>query len=305
MHRPLRAALTALAAFAATAPARRAGWRDLLDRMFEPLEIAPLEPPVAEVELRDEGGELLIPATADDGALRLRFARRGNRLFARDDVAIARELVTLSTEAARARAEYARGVTDERQRIARDLHDDVSGLLLTGLHRTEVDQVHGDLRQALGEIRTMVASLAGRSQPLSVVLADLRFETAARLEAAGLRLDWPVSADGAAPDPELGYAHHKALTSALREVVTNAIRHSGGSRLAIRCLHDGQAVQLDVADDGIGHLANAVQSRERGGGHGLGNVGQRLAELGGGCAIVPGETGFRLVLSLPLPREVG
>ncbi|MBU6266658.1 MAG: hypothetical protein KGN34_03895 [Sphingomonadales bacterium] len=289
----------ALVAFAASPQARREGWRDLLDRMFEPLELAVLAPAPEAVELREDGTELVIPATADDGGLRLRFARRGNRLFAREDAATARELVALSAEAARARAEYARGVTEERQRIARDLHDDVSGLLLTGLHRTEVGAVRGDLRQALGEIRTMVASLAGRSQPLSVVLADLRFETAARLEAAGMALDWPVSARLDEPDPELGYAHHKALTSALREVVTNAVKYSGGTRLSVRAEALPGRLRLTAADDGIG--AAPVPAAAKGGGHGLGNIRQRLEELGGTCAILPGRDGFRVELALPLP----
>ncbi|MDE2405996.1 MAG: hypothetical protein KGM17_15100 [Sphingomonadales bacterium] len=288
----------ALAAFAATAAARREGWRELLDRLFEPLEIAPLAAAVTTAELREDGAELALPATADDGALRLRFARRGSRLFSPDDLATARQLVALSAEAARARAEYARGVTEERQRIARDLHDDVSGLLLTGLHRTDVGAVRGDLRQALGEIRTMVASLAGRSQPLSVVLADIRFETAARVEAAGIALDWPVSAMLDEPDPELGYAHHKALTSALREIVTNAIKHARATRLSVRTELPGGFVKLSIADDGVGIAAGAPGPRA---GHGLGNVRQRLHELGGSCAILPGSGGFRVELLLPLP----
>jgi len=284
----------ALAAFAATPQARRTGWRELLDRMFEPLELIPHPGPVATAELRGEGEELVIPATADDGALALRFARRGSRLFAPEDVATARELVALGAEAARAR-----GVTEERQRIARDLHDDVSGLLLTGLHRTEVGQVRGDLRQALGEIRTMVASLAGRSQPLSVVLADLRFETAGRLEAAGLALDWPVDSEDPDLDPELGYTHHKALTSALRETVTNVIRHSGGTRLTVHCVHDDARLTLDIADDGP--AAAAPRPHGTTSGHGLANVSSRITELGGTCAILPSPRGFRLSLSLPLP----
>ena len=58
------------------------------------------------------------------------------------------------------------------------------------------------------------------------VVRPLRHEAARRLEAAEITLDWPLPE--AEPDTiRLDYRLHKALTSAVREIVSNVIRHSG------------------------------------------------------------------------------
>jgi len=282
-------------AFSASAQARRDGWRALLDRLFEPLEIVASADGVAAPAVRDAGEVLALPAIADDVALSLRFARRGRRLFGPAELSTARELIALMTEAEAARAEYGRGVAEERHRIARDLHDDVSAHLLTGLHREEVALVRGDVRQALVEIRTMVSSLSGPALPLATVIADLRYETAERLAAAGVSLDWAV-ADGAATDAVLlDYTRHKALASSLREAVSNVIKHAGAAMLTVTMAIADGVLTLAIADDGAGAKARAA-----GAGHGLGNIAARLGEIGGTCVASAGAEGFRLVLRMPV-----
>lgn len=284
----------AVVAFSASARARRDGWRALLDRLFEPMEMSPCPEGIAAPAIHDAGEMLALPAIADEGALCLRFARRGRRLFGPAELSAARELIVLMQEAEAARAEYGRGVAEERHRIARDLHDDVSAHLLTGLHREEVALVRGDVRQALVEIRTMVSSLSGPALPLTTVIADLRYETAERLAAAGVVLDWAVG-DGAGLDAVmLDYTHHKALASSVREVVSNVIKHAGAKTLVVTMTVADGALTLAMADDGAGTGTRAAVS-----GHGLGNIATRLAEIGGSCAASAGSGGFKVMLRMP------
>jgi signal transduction histidine kinase len=284
----------AIVAFSGSAQARRAGWRALLDRVFEPLEIAPGEEATGTPAIREKGEALVLPAIADDTALSLRFARRGRRLFGLAELSTARELITLMKEAERTRAEYGRGVAEERSRIARDLHDDVSAHLLTGLHRSDVAQVRGDVRQALTEIRTIVSSMAGPALPLETALADLRFETAERLLAAGIGLDWPI--DGMAMQPVvLDYTHHKALASSVREAVSNVIKHAGATTLKVTVAAGEAVLTVTLADDGTG-----PKTRHPVSGNGLGNIAQRLGEIGGTCTASAGPVGFAVVLRMPL-----
>lgn len=283
----------ALAAFAADPEARRTGWRDLLDRVFAPLEIAAAAA-VPDVRLAGGGESLHLPATADSEALLLRFARGGTRLFSAADVAVARELLVLTREAAEARRAYASGVAEERRRIARDLHDDVSGLLLTGLHRADVGAMRGDVRQALGEIRVMVSSMADGARSLADVLADIRHEAATRLAAAGLRLDWPP--DTAVAPATLDYARARALISAVREVVTNSIKHSRAAALEVRAEPDPATLRLTLADRGEGQELFP----EPGSGRGLANIAARLAEAGGRCEVEPAASGLTVRITLPL-----
>jgi signal transduction histidine kinase len=198
------------------------------------------------------------------------------------------------TEAEAARAEYGRGVAEERLRIARDLHDDVSAHLLTGLHREDVAMVRGDVRQALVEIRTIVSSLFGPALPLATVIADLRFETAERLAAAGVSLDWGTGDSAALGMVMLDYTHHKALASSVREVVSNVIKHASASALVVTMGVDDGALTLAIEDDGAG-----ARTRGAGAGHGLGNIAARLGEIGGSCAASADTGGFRVVLRMP------
>lgn len=279
---------------------RRRAWHRLLDRLFEPVEIAPLDQGPAAPELAGDGVALLLPALAGEGPLRLSHARRGTALFGRSDLGTARELASLIAAAEQTRDAYVRGVNEERRRIARDLHDDVSALLLTALHRADLADARADLAKALAEVRTMASSLAGRSQPLDAVLGDLRYETSGRLAAVGIALDWPAHSDLPGDDCLLGYACHKALTSALREAVTNAIRHSGASQIAVRVAMMAGRLEIIIRDDGRG-LGDGAGTAGAGG-NGLGNLAMRLREFGGTCTLEPQARGLAVRLVLPLPR---
>ena len=286
--------LATLVAFSTGADARRREWRALLDRVFEPAAIEIHDGPVDAPAIEAEGRALLVPAIVDDSALSLRFARRGRRLFGPVELTTLREILALITAADSARAEYARGVNEERQRIARDLHDDVSSHLLTGLHRRDVGDVRGDVRQALGEIRTMVSSLAQPEAGLATILADLRYETAERLRAVDIALTWSGD-DG--EGVMLDYSRHKALVSGVREAVSNIVRHAGTNAVRIDIAVSGERLLVDIADNGRG-LSHDAPSRN--GGQGLAGLNHRLAEVGGTFTLTAVSRGCRASLVIPL-----
>ncbi|CAN5378228.1 hypothetical protein BH11PSE5_BH11PSE5_21300 [soil metagenome] len=283
--------------FSAFPQDRRTGWRNLLDRVFEPLAISRSEESVDDPVLADDGEALIIPQTADEEALVLRFAGRGRRIFGVSDLVTARELIAMMQEAERARAEYGRGVADERRRLARDLHDDVSAHLLSGLHRLDVGLVREDIRSAMSEIRSMVASLSGPSICLANVLADIRYEAAQRLDAAGIDLLWQPSDDAEIDTEMLDYSRHKALVSSMREIVSNIVKHSSASRCAVD-LHIGDAhLRLRVEDNGSTHLRNVSSASP---GYGLRNIDSRLQEIGGIFGAVASQCGFVVTIEIPL-----
>ena len=291
--------LATLVAFSPGPEARRAEWRSLLDRVFEPVAIESHPEALTCPAIEADGAALLIPAIADDSALRLRFARRGRRLFGSAELTTINEILALVTAAESARAEYARGVNEERYRIARDLHDDVSSLLLTGLHRREVEAVRGDVRQALGEIRTMVSSLTQPEVALATILADLRFETAERLRAVGVTLNWRGGGGQVEEAVMLDYSRHKALVSGVREAVSNIVRHAAADAVAIDIAILEAGLTVHIADDGRGLNA---QSASLNGGHGLASLNHRLEEVGGNFTLASHGRGCRASLVIPLPE---
>ena len=280
-------------AFTSDAAERRSRWRALLVRLFDPLEITPLQDG-PQVPSREAGGvELVLPAAADDTGLVLRYRAKGRKLFDFGQVKLAGELVDLMRKAERTRDEYSRGVTEERHRIARDLHDDVSARLLTSLHRDDVALVRSDVRKAMSDIRTIVSSLTGGQLSLDQVMADLRFETAERLGSAQIALDWPLP--GTAYDAwPLEYGTYKSLVSSHREIISNILRHAGAGRVTVSAHTTAGTLHMSVEDDGRGVEAGA------GAGNGLRNIGYRLDQIGGACRMIPCAQGARIELTIPL-----
>ena len=192
---------------------------------------------------------------------------------------------------------YARGVVEERLRIARDLHDDVGARLLTGLHRGDLAQTREAMRGAIGDLRSIVSGLSGHDLPLEDVLADLRHETAERLAAAGLSLDWPPD-EGVEGQTLAPYRVYKNLTSACREIVSNAIRHAQASQVTVTVDRTAERLEMIISDDGVG-LPTTPGGRRSG----LVNLQRRIVELGGSVSFPEVPRGTVVRLFLPLTPE--
>ncbi len=182
----------------------------------------------------------------------------------------------------------------ERDRIARDLHD-LLGHTLTAVvvraqlvqrlaehdpdrARAEAAGIETAARDALSAVRETVAGYR------SVSLADELVEAGAALAAAGVELE----ADRL--DVHLSPAVEYALAMALREAVTNVVRHAGAHTCRITLVRDEAELRLEVADDGHGGIGPE--------GTGLQGMRERIAALGGHVDRVSGA-GTRLVVAVP------
>ena len=188
----------------------------------------------------------------------------------------------------------------ERERIARDLHDllghtlssiTLKSDLASRLARTdprraerEMREVAGVSRQALKEVREAVSGY--RARTLTSELTHAR----GMLAAAGVRLEY-FTEPLALPPLQEG-----TLALALREAVTNVVRHAQASVCTVRVLHiiipGGDEVRLEVDDDGTGKCASD--------GAGLTGMGERAELLGGRLEVTGNRSGTRLRLTLPL-----
>src|SRR5690606_4234091 len=104
-------------------------------------------------------------------------------------------------------------------------------------------------------------------------LAHIRRETAERLEASGIRLEWPLEF---APQVTLSPALLHTMRSILREAVSNVIKHAGASRVTVSVCVENEALCLAIRDDGKGFVPDTVPP-----GHGLANMKQRAETRGG------------------------
>ena len=271
-------------AFALSPESRTERWRAGLMGMFDALEAEPAADPVIRPCIAEDGISLRLPAVGDIPGLALRYAQRGARDFDVIDLNQACALIDTVGALIEARDAYMRGVAKERARIAQDLHDDVSARLLTSLHRRNTNMMRKDVREAMADIRAIVADTAETWRPLEEVLADMRFETMNRLEAHTIALDWPVPATPSR-NHLVDYATARHLVSIVRELVSNVVRHAHATQVSVVVLVRAERLELRISDDGIGLDAEADW------GNGLFNSARRAALLKGAFYIRRGEVG--------------
>ena len=184
----------------------------------------------------------------------------------------------------------------ERERIARDLHDLLGHTLsvivvkaeLAGrLVAVEPDRAAGEIgdierigREALSEVRAAVSGYRARGLAAEIEGAE-RALAAADVAVTVERADLP-SLD---PDRE------SALALALREAVTNVVRHADAGRATIAVSARGPDVVLEVADDGRG-----TDGTE---GSGLAGMRERISAVGGEVT-VDGSAGTRVLVRVPV-----
>ena len=187
----------------------------------------------------------------------------------------------------------------ERERIARDLHDVLGHTLsLIALKSqlaskladrdpqravAEIREVEQIARTSLDELRAAVAGYRAAGIPQELAHArDV-------LSSAGLRVD--CEADD---DVRLAPAQESVLALAIREAVTNVVRHARASAVRLRLAHAGTACRFEIEDDGVGGAAAE--------GAGLSGMRERVESHGGSLERTT-DRGTRLVVTLPLASE--
>ncbi len=208
----------------------------------------------------------------------------------------------LAAELAKANAELrasaertaALAAVQERNRIARDIHDGLGHYLtvvavqlqaaraLLPAHPERageaIEKAERSAREALDAVRRSVGTLRsdGERQPLGAALAGLVRES-------GLEVAFePAGAPRPLPD-----AVEQALFRTVQEALTNVRKHAGPARVRVRVDYraDGR-VGVEVSDTGRGCPADAT-----GGGFGLAGLRERLATIGGTLHAANGASG--------------
>lgn len=201
----------------------------------------------------------------------------------------------IALELTHARREQQKAMlTEERARIARDLHDHViqqifgAGLTLQSMaatlaethDRTRVDEVIGQLDDAITQIRTVIFALSARDgSSLRHRLIDVVAEVSGALpRPPALRFSGPVDTalSGSLADDIVGVA---------RELLTNSVRHADADSISLDVGVDGDRVTVVVTDDGAG-----IRDTRR---SGLANLAARAEARGGYLTVDTGARGTR------------
>src|ERR1700722_7641104 len=183
----------------------------------------------------------------------------------------------------------------ERERIARDLHDvlghtlsviilksELAGKLMdrdpqrAGNEIREVEQIS---RQALSEVRDAIRGY--RSKGLSAELAQAK----STLETAGVAVKCETTR------LELPALHEGVLSMAVREAVTNVVRHAHARSCILRLAQQNGSCHLEIEDDGCGGIVAE--------GNGLRGMRERV-EMLGGTLKRDSHAGTKIIIAVPL-----
>jgi len=202
-------------------------------------------------------------------------------------------------------------VTQERTRLARELHDSLGHRLTVAVVQLEgaqrliptrpeqasnmIGTMREELKGALAELRITVSAMRAPiaiNQPLELVLSTL---TQSFQKNTGLATHFTAS-----ELPELPESYRLAFYRAIQEGLTNIQRHAVAQNAWINLKAEDNQITLTIEDDGRG----LDQLDEKESGVGLVGLDERASQLGGEMQIIQRETGgTKLTFIIPVPEE--
>lgn len=198
---------------------------------------------------------------------------------------------------------------DERAHLSRELHDGTSQTLvsikllvdgalarLTGAPAAQplLEKARARVGEALAEVRDISHRLRPAMLDALGLAPALRALGQEFAEHAGIGYTLRTHGDDAALPQEVA----TVLFRVAQEALTNIDKHAQASHVELRLIQAGGAVRLAIVDDGVGFDLAAVEADPKRG-IGLRNMRERLAAIGGSCALLSRPGATRVVAEVP------
>ncbi len=217
----------------------------------------------------------------------------------------------MASQRFRMRAGHAEFLARERERISRDLHDEIGANLtriallsdVAGAARRggadEFQKIGGIARNTADCMSELIWATNPRYDTLDNLAAYLREYAAQFAESAGLECGFSFPAQ---IEPRtLGSNFRRQVFLILKEALANAAKHSKARHIHVALAVDRGILTLTVSDDGCGFDKPPVRTS----GNGISNMEARSASIGGHLSVGPGsDSGARITLLAPLPPAV-
>lgn len=196
----------------------------------------------------------------------------------------------------------------ERNRIAREIHDNVGHMLTRAVVQMQailvvnkdenvkplLESVNNTVNEAMTNIRRSVHELHDDSIDLSIGINEL---------AAVLKDRFEVNVATSLESPVPNETKMQIL-GIIKEAVTNISKHSNGNRVDIEAIENVTFWRIEIFDNGKSsklELSGNSDFAALGGDHGIGlsNINSRAVSLGGRTVVTGGDNGFKIMVTIP------
>jgi two-component system, NarL family, sensor histidine kinase LiaS len=201
-------------------------------------------------------------------------------------------------------------ISQERNRLARELHDSVSqqlfaaSMLMSAINETRSDtgdreskqlkMVEEVIHQSQLEMRALLLHLrpvALKGKTLKEGIAELLIELSQKV---AMEINWKVE------EIELDKGIEDHLFRILQESVSNTLRHAKATKLEVLLIKRDDLVIMRIVDDGIGFEVD----EEKAGSYGMQNMNERAVEVGGTLKVISIKNkGTRLEVKVPITSK--
>jgi len=195
---------------------------------------------------------------------------------------------------------------EERNLIARDLHDEVGAYLfalqvdakaVAAMGTPQASRLGAAIRESVAHIQDHVKAILRQLRPVSHLEFGLEDALRDLIDFwARRRPDIQFEPSIALP-ADLNRQQQEAAYRMVQEALSNAMRHGKPCRIRLEVHRDGETLLVAVTDNGGGIAADAPR------GNGLSGMRERLEALGGRLSVTQQEGGVRVCGHLPLTRE--
>lgn len=199
-------------------------------------------------------------------------------------------------------------VEEERQRLARELHDSVSqqlfaaSMMLSALksvnHAEQVSKQLNLLEKMLHESQLEMRALLLHLRPVGLKNKTLEQGLIQLIKELKQKIPLNINADIEEIKLEKGVEDH--LFRIAQESISNTLRHAKAEHITIELFKTGNRVILRVTDDGLGFDINQIDDTR----YGLHTMKERALEIGGTCHVISApQSGTRIEVKVPIKEE--
>lgn len=248
-------------------------WDQQITRIFNPIKLSKLPKPRGQTSFGEDANILNIPSLDGLYTIEVFCCEKGKRLFTSTDIDLADRFLELMRNSQEAAMFHERGVQEERQRILRDLHDDVAARLLTLMHQTREPEISNTARNALRGLRDVIDRIGTEEMSLADVMLDI--EAASREQLHGVEVNFEWLSVSPWPELTLNSNLHINMRRIVRETIANALKHAHPKLIIMEVELIDKELYLRINHDGqLAEPANWAPGR------GLHNIETRVAEMG-------------------------